>query len=285
MALKNIVNDKNLKTTIIPRDRSQAFKTSRCKVLTRKKHQPRAFMENPLTVAQLMETMVPKKLNFILPKGSTGVNTPKLGGGLLGGAESSVENGLSSLPVTVLEKANEERSVSLRLPEVAPAIQTSCSTTPSTTSHRLPGQVAHLPFTITSNHLPLTTSLLTIPSSSTSSSTSTTSQPSNILLPATLANNSMDEREDEHISDESSNPEQVNNNVLRCRSYRNRKKNLLANQEEEVQLLETFNYTLRSKHDYLDSSIKRLQSYYLDMIRHNKYKCCGQNEKKSSSNE
>ena len=158
-------------------------------------------MENPLTVAQLMETMVPKKLNFILPKGSTGVNTPKLGGGLLGGAESSVENGLSSLPVTVLEKTNEERSVSLHLPEVAPAIQTSCSTTPSTTtSHRLPGQVAHLPFTITSNHLPLTTSLLTIPSSSTSSSTSTASQPSNILLPATLANNSMDEREDEHIS-------------------------------------------------------------------------------------
>merc|ERR1712107_536470 len=175
---------------------------------------------------------------------------------------------------TVLEKTNEERSVSLRLPEAAPAIQTSCATTPSTTtSHRLPGQVAHLPFTIT---------LLTIPSSSTSSSTS---QPSNILLPATLANNSMDEREDEHISDESSNPEQVNKNVLRCRSYRNRKKNLLANQEEEVQLLETFNHTLRSKHDYLDSSIKRLQSYYLDMIRHNKYKCCGQNEKKSSSNE
>merc|ERR1712038_1453054 len=32
MALKNIVNDKNLKTTIIPRDRSQALKTSRCKV-------------------------------------------------------------------------------------------------------------------------------------------------------------------------------------------------------------------------------------------------------------
>jgi len=95
----------------------------------------------------------------------------------------------------------------------------------------------------------------------------------------------MDEREDEHISDESSNPEQVNKNVLRCRSYRNRKKNLLANQEEEVQLLETFNHTLRSKHDYLDSSIKRLQSYYLDMIRHNKYKCCGQNEKKSSLNE
>merc|ERR1712223_1247297 len=286
LALKNIVNDKNLKTTIIPRDGGQAFKTSRCKVLTRKKHQPRAFMENPLTVAQLMETMVPKKLNFILPKGSTGANTPKLGGGLLGGAESSVENGLSSLPVTVLEKTNEERSVSLHLPEVAPAIQTSCSTTPSTTtSHRLPGQVAPLPFTITSNHLPLTTSLLTIPSSSTSSSTSTTSQPSNLLLPATLANNSMDEREDEHISDESSNPEQVNKNVLRCRSYRNRKKNLLANQEEEVQLLETFNHTLRSKHDYLDSSIKRLQSYYLDMIRHNKYKCCGQNEKKSSSNE
>merc|ERR1712038_1939281 len=87
------------------------------------------------------------------------------------------------------------------------------------------------------------------------------------------------------LQDESSNPEQVNKNVLRCRSYRNRKKNLLANQEEEVQLLETFNHTLRSKHDYLDSSIKRLQSYYLDMIRHNKYKCCGQNEKKSSSNE
>merc|ERR1719150_2903660 len=129
MALKNIVNDKNLKTTIIPRDRSQAFKTSRCKVLTRKKHQPRAFMENPLTVAQLMETMVPKKLNFILPKGSTSVNSPKLGGGLLGGAESSIENGLSSLPVTVLEKTNEERSVSLHLPEVAPAIQTSCATT------------------------------------------------------------------------------------------------------------------------------------------------------------
>merc|ERR1712073_65033 len=124
-----------------------------------------------------METMVPKKLNFILPKGSTGANTPKLGGGLLGGAESSVENGLSSLPVTVLEKTNEERSVSLHLPEVSPAIQTSCTTTPSTTtSHRLPGQVAHLPFTIT---------FLTIPSSSTSSSTSTASQPSNILLPAT----------------------------------------------------------------------------------------------------
>merc|ERR1712013_131893 len=248
--------------------------------------QNKSPMFSELTVAQLMETMVPKKLNFILPKGSTGVNSPKLGGGLLGGAESSVENGLSSLPLTVLEKTNEERSVSLHLPEVAPAIQTSCATTPSTTtSHRLPGQVAHLPFTITSNHLPLTTSLLTIPSSSTSSSTSTASQPSNILLPATLANNSIDEMEDEHISDESSNPEQVNKNVLRCRSYRNRKKNLLANQEEEVHLLETFNLTLRSKHDYLDSSIKRLQSYYLDMIRHNKYKCCGQNEKKSSSNE
>ena len=38
-------------------------------------------------------------------------------------------------------------------------------------------------------------------------------------------------------------------------------------EEVEVQLLETFNHTLRSKHDYLDSSIKRLQSYYLDMIR------------------
>merc|ERR1712200_300193 len=83
MALKNIINDRNLKTTIVPRDRSQAFKTSRCKVLTRKKHQPRAFMENPLTVAQLMETMVPKKLNFILPKGSTGANTPKLEGAFL----------------------------------------------------------------------------------------------------------------------------------------------------------------------------------------------------------
>jgi hypothetical protein len=83
----------------------------------------------------------------------------------------------------------------------------------------------------------------------------------------------------------SCNPEQVNKNVLRCRNYRDRKKNLLHEQEEEVQVLETFNHTLRSKHDYLDSSIKKLQNYYLDMIRQNKYKCCGENEKKSSSKE
>ena len=68
------------------------------------------------------------------------------------------------------------------------------------------------------------------------------------------------------MQDESSNPE-VNKNVLRCRNYRDRKKNLLQEQEEEVQVLETFNHTLRSKHDYLDSSIKKLQTYYLDMIR------------------
>lgn len=95
----------------------------------------------------------------------------------------------------------------------------------------------------------------------------------------------MDEREDDHISDESSNPEQVNKNVLRCRNYRDRKKNLLHEQEEEVQVLETFNHTLRTKHDYLDSSIKKLQTYYLDMIRQNKYKCCGENEKKETSKE
>ena len=70
------------------------------------------------------------------------------------------------------------------------------------------------------------------------------------------------------MQDESSNPEQVNKNVLRCRNYRDRKKNLLHEQEEEVQVLETFNHTLRSKHDYLDSSIKKLQNYYLDMIRY-----------------
>ena len=68
-----------------------------------------------------------------------------------------------------------------------------------------------------------------------------------------------------------SNPDQLTNmlnkNVLRCRKYRNRKKNFLQEQEEEVQVLETFNHTLRSKHDYLDSSIKKLQNYYLDMIR------------------
>jgi len=287
MALKNIINDRNLKTTIVPRDRSQAFKAGRCKVLTRKKHQPRAVMENPLTVAQLMETMIPKKLNFILPKVTAASTIPKLGGGLLGGAESDSLKGikgLSGLPLTVLEKANEERSVSLHLPEAASTIQTSCPTTPSTTSgHRLPGQVAQLPFTITSNHLPLTTSLLAI--SSSSSTTSVASQSSSNLLPATLVNNSMDERDDDHISDGSSNPEQVNKNVLRCRNYRDRKKNLLHEQEEEVQVLETFNHTLRSKHDYLDSSIKKLQNYYLDMIRQNKYKCCGANEKKSTAKE
>merc|ERR1712037_150796 len=247
---------------------------------------PRAVMENPLTVAQLMETMIPKKLNFILPKVTAAATIPKLGGGLLGGAESDSMKGmkgLAGLPLTVLEKANEERSVSLHLPELAPTIQTSCPTTPITTSgHRLPGQVAQLPFTITSNHLPLTTSLLAISSSST---TSVASQSSSNLLPATLVSNSMDERDDDHISDESSNPEQVNKNVLRCRNYRDRKKNLLHEQEEEVQVLETFNHPLRSKHDYLDSSIKKLQNYYLDMIRQNKYKCCGANEKKSTAKE
>jgi len=290
IALKNIANDKTLKTTIIPRDRSQAFKTGRCKVLTRKKHQPRAVMENPLTVAQLMETMIPKKLNFILPKATSGAATPRFGGGLLGGAEINSGKGLSgTLPLTVLEKANEERSVSLHLPELASSIQTSCPTTPITSSgHRLPGQVAQLPFTITSSHLPLTTTLLAI--SSSSSTTSVASQPSSTLLPATVVNNSMDEREDDHISDGgSSNPDQLTNmlnkNVLRCRKYRNRKKNFLQEQEEEVQVLETFNHTLRSKHDYLDSSIKKLQNYYLDMIRQNKYKCCGQNEKKVISTE
>ena len=200
IALKNIANDKTLKTTIIPRDRSQAFKTGRCKVLTRKKHQPRAVMENPLTVAQLMETMIPKKLNFILPKATSGAATPRFGGGLLGGAEINSGKGLSgTLPLTVLEKANEERSVSLHLPELASSIQTSCPTTPITSSgHRLPGQVAQLPFTITSSHLPLTTTLLAI--SSSSSTTSVASQPSSTLLPATVVNNSMDEREDDHIS-------------------------------------------------------------------------------------
>ena len=197
MALKNIINDRNLKTTIVPRDRSQTFKAGRCKVLTRKKHQPRAVMENPLTVAQLMETMVPKKLNFILPKVSAGATIPKLGGGLLGGAENNYEKGLSGLPLTVLEKASEERSVSLHLPELAPTIQTSCPTTPTTsTGHRLPGQVGQLPFTITSNHLPLTTSLLAV----SSSSSVVSSQSSSNLLPATLVNNSMDERDDDHIS-------------------------------------------------------------------------------------
>lgn len=287
MALKNIINDKNLKTTIVPRDRSQAFRAGRCKVLTRKKHQPRAVMENPLTVAQLMETMIPKKLNFILPKVTPPATIPKLGGGLLGGAENDSMKGIKGLsgglPLTVLEKANEERSVSLHLPELAPTIQTNCATTPiSSSGHRLPGQVAQLPFTITSNHLPLTTSLLAISSSSTNS---VASQSSSSLLPATLVNNSMDERDDEHISDESSNPEQVNKNVLRCRNYRDRKKNFLHEQEEEVQVLETFNHTLRTKHDYLDSSIKKLQTYYLDMIRQNKYKCCGENEKKNTSKE
>jgi len=191
--------------------------------------------------------------------------------------------GLSGqMPLTVLEKASEERSVSLHLPELASTIQTSCPTTPitSSTGHRLPGQIGQLPFTITSNHLPLTTSLLAL----SSSSSIVSSQSSSNLLPATLVNNSMDERDDDHISDESSNPE-VNKNVLRCRNYRDRKKNLLQEQEEEVQVLETFNHTLRSKHDYLDSSIKKLQTYYLDMIRQNKYKCCGQNEKKSPSDE
>merc|ERR1712110_120642 len=287
MALKNIINDRNLKTTIVPRDRSQAFKAGRCKVLTRKKHQPRAVMENPLTVAQLMETMIPKKLNFILPKVTAAATIPKFGGGLLGGAENdSIKGikGLSGLPLTVLEKANEERSVSLHLPELGSStIQSSCPTTPiTTTGHRLPGQVAQLPFTITSNHLPLTTSLLAISSSST---TSVASQSSSNLLPATLVSNSMDEGDDDHISDESSNPEQVNKNVLRCRNYRDRKKNLLHEQEVEVQVLETFNHTLRTKHDYLDSSIKKLQNYYLDMIRQNKYECCGQNEKKVISTE
>merc|ERR1712130_300869 len=142
----------------------QAFRAGRCKVLTRKKHQPRAVMENPLTVAQLMETMIPKKLNFILPKVTPPATIPKLGGGLLGGAENDSMKGIKGLsgglPLTVLEKANEERSVSLHLPELAPTIQTNCATTPiSSSGHRLPGQVAQLPFTITSNlpaahHLP-----------------------------------------------------------------------------------------------------------------------------------
>merc|ERR1711902_466105 len=88
------INDRNLKTTIVPRDRSQAFKAGRCKVLTRKKHQPRAVMENPLTVAQLMETMIPKKLNFILPKVTAASTIPKLGGGLLGGAETDSLKGI-----------------------------------------------------------------------------------------------------------------------------------------------------------------------------------------------
>merc|ERR1712130_1039147 len=69
---------------------------------------------------------------------------PKLGGGLLGGAENDSLKGikgLSGLPLTVLEKANEERSVSLHLPELASTIQTSCPTTPiTTTGHRLPAR-------------------------------------------------------------------------------------------------------------------------------------------------
>ena len=36
---------------------------------------------------------------------------------------------------------------------------------------------------------------------------------------------------------------------------------------QEVVTLESCNKTLRTRHDYLDNSIKRLQEYYLDLIR------------------
>jgi len=268
-ALKTNPGSKLVKTTIIPSNR--VFKTGRYKVLTRKKHQPRNLMDNPLTVAQLMNTMIPKKLNYILPKPSISPSNKTLGTGLLGSAQPLKTSTVSEkvLPVTVLEKAQEERSVALHLPET---LKIPKLPSPNSLGHKLPGQVAQMPSTISSSSpssiaLSTATAIVTSVPSTITSTLMTPSSPS-APLPSTVENSMLEERDIELYSEEESVGEQpINKNVLRCRNYRDRRKNMLQEQEEEVVTLESCNKTLRSRHDYLDNSIKRLQEYYLDLIR------------------
>jgi len=283
-ALKTSFGSKLLKTTIIPSNR--VFKTGRYKVLTRKKHQPRGLMDNPLTVAQLMDTMIPKKLNYILPKPSSSPTNNTLGAGLLGGAEPLKTSTVAEkvLPVTVLEKAQEECSVTLHLPE---ALQVAKLPSPNSLGHKLPGQVAQMASTISSSSpssiaFSTPTAIITSMPSTITSLLMTASCSPSAPLPSTVENSMLDERDielysEEEIEESAGGP--INKNVLRCRNYRDRRKNMLQEQEEEVVTLESFNKNLRTRHDHLDNSIKKLQEYYLDLIRNNKYRCCGENEK------
>ena len=189
MALKNLPYGKNVKTTIIPKDQTQFAKVGRTKVFSRK----RSLHESPMSVAQMMDTIVPKKLNFILPKQSS--PTPKTLGGLLTTAEQIARSTSEViLPTTVLHKSPvQDRTVSLHLPEREPSSllpsPTSSTNSSNSSGHRLPGQVAQLPSTInftTSSHSLPSFSLSVLPSTSIIPSTSYIPSSSTSLLPATV---------------------------------------------------------------------------------------------------
>jgi len=63
-------------------------------------------------------------------------------------------------------------------------------------------------------------------------------------------------------------------NVIRCRSYRDRKRVMMKKGEKELDYLTRVNTDLREREENLDFSIDRLQQYYIQMINENSYKCC-----------
>lgn len=361
-AFKNIYSGKNVKTTIVPRDRSLSFRTGgRNKVLSRSKSQMKPMMENPLTIAQLMDTMIPKKLNSILPKvdlapggevlssSSGGCQEDALVGGLPGGSERKGDSRMErsknfvSLPVSVLERnaSIEEQAVSLHLPEVPMAdISRPIMITTSTPSgHRLPSLVTQLPSTLVSpSHLPSltlspTNTLATVssvpplrshsslpirssvslqkPSIQPLSTVPSTMIPVPVvapgithspgprhspdvslsqiltpvhsqafthnLVPATI-NQASDVNNDsaQLILNDDERQLELNKNVLRCRNYRDRKKNMMRQGEEERFFLTTRNSRLKGKEARLLNATTKLKMFLLRMIRENRYKCCGQ---------
>jgi len=65
-----------------------------------------------------------------------------------------------------------------------------------------------------------------------------------------------------------------NPNVIRCRNYRDRKRNLMKDGEMELINLTRINNDLKGREFYLDTIIDSLQKYYIRMIKEKQYKCC-----------
>ena len=62
-------------------------------------------------------------------------------------------------------------------------------------------------------------------------------------------------------------------NVIRCKMYRDNKKEELKNSEHELNDLEVKHKQLRAREEILDKSIKALHDYYINLIKNNSKEC------------
>jgi len=289
-----------IRTTIVHKDKSRPFKSARKRVMAKKKFVKKIKppVEGPITAAQLIDAVIPKKLNFLKPSTSSepadryvkkfNYILPKPGPETQN-SSSKAEIKIPSTGANVLASTNENARMILQpmytlsyqpLPEKN---QTNISVPTSSMSTAVPLHLSEANVT-TSNMAEEEPKMEAGSAVRHKLPLIVTQRPSSHSAPQLISPRKDSVKQDQVIPSTSTGLPNQNafslteetrrENVIRCRNYRDRKRVMMKKGEKELDFLTRVNNDLREREEYLDYSIDTLQQYYIQMIKDNNYKCC-----------